>query len=176
MKPRFTTVLLFVAMALLLAAGCAKKKTAAQPQAVVIEDSAAPAQPEPYSPPAVDEDQLRLEQALGELSKAIHFDFDKSDIRAGEDRERLQNKAVILQEFSSISVTIEGHCDERGTNEYNMALGSRRANSAKEYLKVLGVDPSRIDTVSYGEERPVDPGHTESAWAKNRRDEFMVRR
>ncbi len=175
MKPKFTTVLLFVAMALLLAAGCAKKKTAAQPQAVVIEDNAAPAQPEPYNPPS-DENQLRLEQALGELSKAVHFDFDKSDIRTGEDRERLQNKAAILNEFSTIGVTIEGHCDERGTNEYNMALGSRRANSAKEYLKQLGVDPSRIDTVSYGEERPVDPGHNEAAWAKNRRDEFMVRR
>jgi len=176
MKSKFAVLLVFLAMALLFAAGCAKKKTAAQPQAVVIEDTTPPAAPEPYTPPAVDEDALKAEQAMQELATPIHFDFDKSAIRAGDDRDRLQNKAVIMQRYPVVSVTIEGHCDERGTNEYNMALGSRRANSAKEYLKVLGVDPSRVDTVSYGEERPVDPGHNEAAWSKNRRDEFVVRR
>ena len=71
-------------------------------------------------------------------------------------------------------VVIEGHCDERGTEEYNIALGERRANSAKKYLINLGVNPSQLSTISFGEEKPADPGHNEEAWAKNRRDEFVV--
>jgi peptidoglycan-associated lipoprotein len=72
------------------------------------------------------------------------------------------------------TVTIEGHCDERGTDEYNIALGERRANSAKRYLVNLGVDSSRLETVSYGEEKPVDSGHNEAAWKKNRRAHFVI--
>lgn len=172
MKAKMGIALVMVCVALLFAAGCAKKKTAAQPQAVVIEDNNPPAAPESsYAPMTGGEDQG---DQMQELARSIHFDFDKSDIRAGVDRDLLQNKAVIMQRNPNVRVTIEGNCDERGTNEYNMALGSRRANSAKEYLKVLGVDAGRIDTVSYGEERPVDPGHNEAAWAKNRRADFVV--
>jgi peptidoglycan-associated lipoprotein len=71
-------------------------------------------------------------------------------------------------------VTVEGYCDERGTNEYNMALGDRRAKSAMKYLNALGISANRMSTVSYGEEKPADPGHNEAAWAKNRRDEFKL--
>ncbi len=160
-------------VAVLAATGCAKKKTEAQPQAVVIEDTTPLTQPEPYTP--TDDDREEYEAAVAEMGKPIYFDFDKSDIRSGEDKDRMQNKSVIMQRFDRMSIVVEGNCDERGTNEYNMALGSRRAGSAKAYLKNLGVDPSRVETVSYGEERPVDPGHNESAWSKNRRDDFVVR-
>jgi peptidoglycan-associated lipoprotein len=71
-------------------------------------------------------------------------------------------------------IRIEGNCDERGTVEYNLALGEKRANAALDYLVKMGIDPSRISTVSYGKERPMDPGHTEAAWAKNRRDDFVI--
>ena len=80
--------------------------------------------------------------------------------------------AAILATNSAVHVRVSGHCDERGSDEYNLALGNRRAASAKRYLVGKGVDGSRIETVSFGEERPVDPGHDETAWAKNRRDEF----
>lgn len=107
------------------------------------------------------------------MLKRIHFDFDKYDIRL-EDTESLKQNAAVLKRFPSVKIQIEGHCDERGTGEYNLALGERRAHSAKEYLVSLGVDENRISTISYGKEKPLDPGHNEEAWAKNRRDEFVV--
>jgi peptidoglycan-associated lipoprotein len=107
------------------------------------------------------------------MLKRIHFDFDKYDIRL-EDTESLKQNAAVLKRFPSVKIQIEGHCDERGTGEYNLALGERRAHSAKEYLVSLGVDGNRISTISYGKEKPLDPGHNEEAWAKNRRDEFVV--
>ena len=87
----------------------------------------------------------------------------------------LKNKGMWLRDNPDVNVTIEGHCDERGTVEYNLALGDRRAESAKAYLVNLGIPASRIETVSYGEERPVDPGHNEAAWARNRRAAFVIR-
>jgi peptidoglycan-associated lipoprotein len=106
-----------------------------------------------------------------DLTAMIHFDFDKSDIKV-DDESNLNRKASILATNSAVHVRVSGHCDERGSDEYNLALGNRRAASAKRYLVGKGVDGSRIETVSFGEERPVDPGHDETAWAKNRRDEF----
>ncbi len=107
------------------------------------------------------------------LLKDIHFDFDKYDIRPS-DAEILKENAAILKKYPNVKIQIEGHCDERGTNEYNLALGERRANSTKEYLISLGISPERISTISYGEERPLDPAHNEEAWAKNRRSHFIV--
>ena len=103
----------------------------------------------------------------------IHFDFDKSDIRA-DSREILQKNADWLQNNPDIKIQIEGHCDERGTAEYNLALGERRAMSTKKYLISLGMSADRIYTISYGEELPIDPNHGEDAWAKNRRAHFLV--
>ncbi|MFB3885765.1 MAG: peptidoglycan-associated lipoprotein Pal [Thermodesulfobacteriota bacterium] len=100
--------------------------------------------------------------------KDIHFDFDQYDIRPG-DAEILKENAVLLKKFTKVKIQIEGHCDERGTIEYNLALGERRANSTKSYLISLGISPDRISTISYGKEKPLDPGHHEEAWAKNRR-------
>jgi peptidoglycan-associated lipoprotein len=102
------------------------------------------------------------------LLKDIHFDFDKYDIRPG-DAEILKENASLLAKYPIGKVQIEGHCDERGTIEYNLALGERRSNSTKNYLISLGISKDRISTISYGEERPLDPGHNEEAWAKNRR-------
>jgi peptidoglycan-associated lipoprotein len=111
--------------------------------------------------------------ALAELAQPIHFDFDKSDIRP-EDRPTLDRKAAILRANSGVRIRIAGHCDERGSDEYNLALGNRRALAAKQYLVNQGIAADRIETISFGEEQPVDPGHNEAAWAKNRRDEFEV--
>jgi len=107
------------------------------------------------------------------LLKDIHFDFDKYDIRP-QDGLILQENAVVLTKHPAVKVQIEGHCDERGTVEYNLALGERRANNAKKYLVSLGVPKDRISTISYGKERPLDPGHNEEAWAKNRRDYSVI--
>ena len=107
------------------------------------------------------------------LLKDIYFDFDKYAIRPG-DAEILKAIAAVLKKYPSVKIQIEGHCDERGTNEYNLALGERRANSTKDYLLSLGISKDRLSAISYGEERPLDPGHNEEAWAKNRRAHFVI--
>ena len=107
------------------------------------------------------------------LLKDIHFDFDKYDIRPG-DTEILKENGTLLKKYPKVKIQIEGHCDERGTVEYNLALGERRANSTKKYLTSLGISPDRISTISYGKERPLDPGHNEEAWAKNRRAHTII--
>ena len=107
------------------------------------------------------------------LATMIHFDYDKAIIRAG-DASVLDQKVAILQANPGLNIRISGHCDERGSDEYNLALGNRRATAAKQYIVSHGIDAGRIETVSYGEERPIDPGHNEEAWAKNRRDETDV--
>src|SRR6059058_4581613 len=107
------------------------------------------------------------------LGTMIHFDYDKAIIRGG-DASVLDQKVAILQANPALRIRISGHCDERGSDEYNLALGNRRATAAKQYVVSHGIDGSRIETVSYGEERPLAQGHDESAWAQNRRDEFEI--
>jgi len=107
------------------------------------------------------------------LGTMIHFDYDKAVVRGG-DAAVLDQKVAILQANPALRIRISGHCDERGSDEYNLALGNRRATAAKQYLVSHGIDPSRIETVSYGEERPMASGHDEEAWAQNRRDEFEI--
>ena len=101
----------------------------------------------------------------------VHFDFDRSEIKS-EYRKTMDDNASWLKSNRDVNVTVEGHCDERGTEEYNMALGHRRASSAKSYLTSMGVEGSRLRTVSYGEERALESCHNESCWWKNRRAEF----
>ncbi|MFA5394024.1 MAG: peptidoglycan-associated lipoprotein Pal [Candidatus Ratteibacteria bacterium] len=108
-----------------------------------------------------------------QVFKTIHFDFDQSSIRP-DARIVLENIAVYLKSKRKVKVSFEGHCDERGTSEYNMALGERRSLSARRYLVSLGIAPERLGTVSYGAEKPFDSGHDEIAWAKNRRCEFKI--
>jgi peptidoglycan-associated lipoprotein len=107
------------------------------------------------------------------LLKPIFFDFDKYDIRLA-DAEILKGNSALLKKFPNMKIQIEGHCDERGTNEYNLALGERRANSTKKYLTSLGITADRVSTISYGEEKPMDPTHNEEAWTKNRRANFLI--
>jgi peptidoglycan-associated lipoprotein len=107
------------------------------------------------------------------LAAMIHFDFDKAALRP-DDQGALDQKVAILNANPDLRIRISGHCDERGSDEYNLALGNRRATAAKNYLVSHGVDASRIETASYGEERPVAMGHDEDSWAQNRRDEFEI--
>lgn len=118
---------------------------------------------EPVRPTA----EPTLEQSL----QTVYFDYDSAVLR--DDTRRLLDKnAEWLKANPAVRVQIEGHCDERGTEEYNLALGERRANSVKQYVIKAGVDGARVFTISYGKQRPVDPGHDEAAWSKNRRAQF----
>ena len=115
---------------------------------------------------------INIPQEIKELAD-IHFDFDKYTLK-DEARASLQKDAEWLAKNKDVKIVIEGNCDERGTAEYNLALGQRRAEAAAKYLIDMGIDAKRIKTVSYGLERPLDPRHNEEAWAKNRRDHFVV--
>ncbi|MHB8111539.1 MAG: OmpA family protein [Syntrophorhabdaceae bacterium] len=136
--------------------------------------------PPPAAPPAVvtppeakPQIPMRPPTEIAAL-RDIHFDFDKYNIRE-QDANILREDAKWFQapENRGKKVRIEGHCDERGTVEYNLVLGQKRADSAKNFLQGLGVDGKLMDTISYGKERPLDPAHTEEAWAKNRRAHFQ---
>jgi peptidoglycan-associated lipoprotein len=118
------------------------------------------------------EEANRVAQSRGYIQDAF-FEYNEAALSASG-QSALQASATWLKRYPQYNLLIEGHCDERGTEQYNLALGDRRANIAKEYLATLGIDTSRIRTVSYGEERPFDQGHDESAWAKNRRDHLVL--
>lgn len=178
---------LVVATTLILAAGlaaCGPKETP-EPAPMMEEPAPAPAQPV-APPPAPDTSMDEKPGPLdGDVLEAyeyavkmgllgdIYFDFDKYDLRA-DARDRLRKNADFMKEFPQFTYGLEGHCDERGTNEYNLALGERRANAAKDYLISLGVDPARVRTISYGEERPFCTSRNESCWQQNRRGHFVM--
>ena len=157
-------------------AGCAHTPT---PQAA--EASASPAAKaapvvklEPAAPASpVEDGKAELEAALKGVS--VYFDFDNDRLKP-ESMEALQKVAVVLRKHHSVALKIEGNCDERGTEEYNLMLGQRRAEAARKYLAALGVNDGQLDTISYGALRPVDPGHSEEAWSQNRRDELSASR
>ena len=107
------------------------------------------------------------------VNEDIYFDYDKAVLTPAA-QSILKQKAAFLRQYPDVTVSIEGNCDERGTNEYNLALGERRAQSAKAFLVDMGIAAKRLSTISYGEERPLDPGHDEGAWRKNRRDHFVI--
>jgi len=169
-------------VALAFVAACSSKPKATPPPAptpapvstptvVTIE----PPAPTPQPTPRMEADDI-TRKSLSEISsylKPAFFDFDKADIRP-DARDVLAANATWLKKYASVQFTIEGHADERGTAQYNLALGDRRANAAKDYLSSLGVDASRIKTVSYGKERPFAAGHDEDSWQKNRRAHFVV--
>ncbi len=156
--------------AFLFAAGCAEKPKAG-------EAGMAPGAEAGKGPGAgVDEAGLGdVPKSVEESAalKDIHFDFDKSVI-TDVSKETLKTNAEWLKKNGAKKIQIEGHCDERGTNEYNLALGDRRASSAKNYLALLGIDAKRVSTVSYGEEKPLCTQQTEDCWTKNRRGHFVV--
>ena len=119
-----------------------------------------------------DPDQMAQDRAAL-ASETVYFDYDSSSIR-GDEQSKIAAVASSLKSDASAKLLVEGNCDERGTEEYNRSLGERRALAAREALANAGVDSGRIATRSYGEDRPADPGHTASAWTKNRRDEFVL--
>ena len=127
--------------------------------------------------PAVVEDPMAT-RSIDDLNRdspmrAAFFDYDSAELSA-DARAVLDTNAATLKKYASWTITIEGHCDERGTAEYNLSLGERRAVAAQSYLVSLGIPASRLRTVSYGKEFPFDPGHDDAAWAKNRRAHFVI--
>jgi peptidoglycan-associated lipoprotein len=172
----YLAAIIFLSLAI---AGCGKKQPPPEIEEPVIE-----------APPAVPEEDLEAKRRAEEeearrlleerkrefeqkMSVMIHFDFDTYTIR-DEYRDVLTEKAQLLREWSTVMIQVEGHCDEWGTNEYNLALGERRANAAKDFLAAAGVSADRISTVSFGEEKPFNPDHSKEAWKENRRAEFKV--
>lgn len=167
---RWTAVLSF-ALAAGFAAGCAKKAVEAPPTPPPAPRAESvptppPAQSEPPAPPPV--------QAMRVEFESVFFDFDSFALR-DDARGTLDQNARVLRNNSGTRITIEGHCDERGTVEYNQALGEKRAQGARDYLVAAGIDGSRIQTISYGKERSFADGHDESAWQQNRRAHFVTR-
>ena len=179
------TALVVVSLAL---GGCAPKKPPVArplppPPPTTPEAPPPPPPPAPVAerpivaPPPLVEDPM-ASRSIDELNRdspmrVVYYGFDSAELSA-EARTALDANAAVLKKYPSWTVTIEGHCDERGTAEYNLALGERRAAAAQSYLVALGVPASRVKTVSYGKEFPFDPGHDEAAWAKNRRAHFVI--
>lgn len=135
-------------------------------------------EPIPILPEPVPEEDSVASPSLDELNRdsllvPIFFEYDSSDLGA-EAQGELARNAGLLQQYGTWVVTIEGHCDERGTAEYNLALGERRALAARDYLTTMGISADRLRTVSYGKEFPFDPGHDEAGWARNRRAHFVI--
>jgi peptidoglycan-associated lipoprotein len=169
----------------LAAFGCGEKKGVTpppqsqemqpqQPRAMTEESKKAPERITEQQMAKVESKEIpsKMEEISG-MFKDILFDYDKYDIRE-EGKQTLKAVADYLRKNTSQKVLIEGHCDDRGTSEYNLGLGDKRAKSAKDYVVSLGVPSSRIDTISYGKEKPACSEHTEECWAKNRRDHFVV--
>jgi len=159
-------------------AGCAKKavKTdegAVAPAAAVKEAKPSAMPAESLSATPRPSQGAVLEGRTTAPMLPVYFDFDKSNIRADQ-KSRIEGNGKFLKDSKSVKIKVEGNCDERGTNEYNLALGERRAMSAKKYLLNLGIDASRLETLSYGEEKPLLTGHDELSWSQNRRDDFVV--
>jgi peptidoglycan-associated lipoprotein len=181
-------VLFAVVIAVALAGGCAKKKPPVAkptpPPPGTTSDSSRPpvpptpmSEPRPVPPEPVAEDPISSRD-IGDINKnspfqPVFFELDSSDVDTAA-QQVLNANAGILKKYPTWVITIEGHADERGTAEYNLALGERRAVSARTYLVSLGISADRLRTVSYGKEFPFDPGHDEAAWAKNRRAQFVL--
>jgi peptidoglycan-associated lipoprotein len=191
---RTLLLMLIVAIACFFAlstGGCAKKKAGADGDMGAMSEERAPQPGEPGYEKIYEESMAAKQEALDAQAAAmgkgheilegrtsapllpIYFDFDKSNIRQDQ-RARLEKNAAFMKQNMRVKVRIEGNCDERGTSEYNMALGERRAISAKKYLVNLGVHSDRIHAISYGEEKPLLHGHDEYSWAQNRRADMVI--
>lgn len=162
------------ALLVFLCTGCSKNEEMPEAQASTVSSGPGPMSTRPSTEDASRRASAMAQQAREEFqNRHIYFAFDRYDL-SNEAKATLDRKVSFLNENRDLRVQITGHCDERGTTAYNLALGERRANSARTYLSTAGVNASRLMTISYGEEQPVDPGHTEAAWARNRRAEFMI--
>ncbi|UCG07142.1 MAG: peptidoglycan-associated lipoprotein Pal [Desulfobacterales bacterium] len=178
---RLIPVILLVILAFLITVSCSKKTVTTTKDP--LRDSAQTATTLEQRSSSIQQQDLAQSQMASEtdsgqrvmtvLLEDIYFEFDKSTLTS-QAKQSLVEKAKWLSANLDVRVIIEGHCDERGTNEYNLALGDRRAASTKTFLVDLGISPSRLTIISYGEERPLVPGHSEDAWAKNRRAHFGI--
>ncbi|HEX2224417.1 MAG TPA: peptidoglycan-associated lipoprotein Pal [Thermoanaerobaculia bacterium] len=186
MRWRASSLFLFLAFTLVLTSGCRKQKPVT-PADTIAETApvAADATPVTSSPAAPVEEDEREDPLSGDLEALnaylrsqgllsdLYFDYDSSSLRTQE-RDQSSRNADFLRQQPQFLLTIEGHCDERGTNEYNLALGERRASAVRDYLVSLGVSSDRLRTISYGEERPVCTESDESCWQQNRRAHHVV--
>ncbi len=189
---KFTNLLVIGVVLCVAASGCRKKPVGVTPlpgakAGAPAEAGAAPpignqapvtAQPTETNPMGTPSNPAEshagwIEDAQALKTQTVYFDFDSSVIKSGE-KPKVSAVADYLKANQGKALRIEGNCDERGTEEYNRALGERRALAVREELIRLGIGPTEVDTISYGKDRPVDPGHDESAWKKNRRDDFIV--
>jgi peptidoglycan-associated lipoprotein len=184
MRSSYSVVAVLLITALLAVAPACKKKgaevTPEPPQPVERTPTPQPPPPPndvqpdyPTEPPAEEPTRSEIVEELNRKLRTIYFDFDSSELSSTA-RSTLSQNAEVLKAYPDHGVIVEGHCDERGTIEYNLALGERRASSVRDYLVGLGVDRSRVRIITYGEERPADPGHTEANWSKNRRAAFKA--
>ena len=187
--PRWSARLLcslLVLSLVVIVVGCKKKppseptsttpppvETAPPPAEEVTPDEGFSTPPVEPATPIEDENEVIRRLNAQNVLGTVYFDFDKFNLKP-DALEQLKENAEWLKSNPQYRVRIEGNCDERGTVEYNLALGERRASAARDYLTQAGISTSRIVTISYGEEHPVDPGHRESAWSKNRRDNFVI--
>jgi len=191
----FAIVVVFACSSVFLLCSCAKKQVVAEDKEITAPPKEEAPKVEEEKPPAVEvakevkkeeerefkkPEEKVVEEKVWEdrrgvrfEAEPIYFDFDKSFVRP-EYRPVLTEKGEFLKDNPNVQIRIEGNCDERGTNAYNLALGERRAESAKRFLISLGISPDRIETISYGEERPLVVGHNEDSWAQNRRDDFVI--
>jgi len=159
-------ILLVGLLVLVLFSFCAKKPK------VVEEKPKPPEVTQPEQPPEIPKEGVEGKLVTQEDLQPIYFDFDKYELRSG-DREILSENAKVLKENPNVKIRIEGNCDERGTVEYNLALGERRASAAMEYLINLGIDPGRLTIISYGKEKCMHC-ESEECWSKDRRDDFII--
>jgi peptidoglycan-associated lipoprotein len=179
-KKSFLWVILLVVISLISFTGCQyelvkKKRISPEEERALREERAREEERRLFEESLAKKEYSGIEGEVWESTqlKDIYFDFDQYDL-TGDARRILTENAKVLVAHPTLIIQIEGHCDERGSNEYNLALGERRAVSVKLYLIKLGVQGSRLSTISYGEELPVDTGHMEEAWAKNRRCHFVI--
>ena len=170
-------ILMFVTSSLLFIVSCRPKPEPKVEDTTKRDEDAARAKAEADAArvKAQAEERAKMAAMMAVESEKIYFDYDRSELKP-ESRDVLTKKAEWLNANTDYNLRIGGHCDERGSTEYNLALGERRADAASKFLQALGVSGDRITAISYGEQMPVDPGHNESAWAKNRRDEFKLER
>jgi len=175
-KPRFTYLMSLLLAAFVLA-GCSSTSTEPVPEPEPVEQPA-PVEPAPQQPEPAQSDFDSSGNPVGAdgrpLSRTFYFAYDKAVLKPS-DLGALEVHAQILRRNPDSSVVLEGHCDERGTREYNLALGERRSDAVSSFLMSAGVSSRQIETVSYGEEQPADPGHNDSAWERNRRAVMIYR-
>lgn len=184
MRNGFKGMVVALGVVAMMAAGCAKEEVVKKDEPVVQQQTVKQQEPvkqvEPVKQEEPKQEAPKQEEASAAKASAavaletVYFDFDKSDLRKDSRDVLSKNAEALLKQVADAKIQIAGHCDERGSDEYNLALGERRAKSVAKYLITLGVKADRTSTISYGKEKPAVQGSDEAAWSKNRRAEFVI--